>query len=307
MFKKVLGNYKCICGKEFNNSQSFNGHKSHCKQHLLEKGYAKEHIAERSLSIKQNYAKGRITRINNKKLKQQQELEQWLSEKHTCEKCGKVMTKKFGSGRFCSRSCANSRIKSEQTKQKISKSVKNSHLNKRHPLKAVKYCKICGKKLYTIHSKSGVCRYCLYHSSEGKNCLHKVLSENIKGKSGGIRIGAGNSKHGWYKGIYCDSTYELAYLIYCLDNKIPIIRCPYTYKYSYKGEIHTYVPDFLVNGKEIIEIKGYWTELVDIKTKAVTDFPIKVLYRDDLEYIFDYIEKIYNKKVDFNLSDLFDR
>lgn len=30
--------YKCLCGKEFNNSQSFNGHKAHCKIHLKSTG-----------------------------------------------------------------------------------------------------------------------------------------------------------------------------------------------------------------------------------------------------------------------------
>ena len=29
--------YKCICGREFDNSQAFNGHKSHCKEHQLNK------------------------------------------------------------------------------------------------------------------------------------------------------------------------------------------------------------------------------------------------------------------------------
>jgi len=29
------GNYKCECGKEFDNSQAFNGHKSHCKIHQI--------------------------------------------------------------------------------------------------------------------------------------------------------------------------------------------------------------------------------------------------------------------------------
>ena len=33
------GNYKCECGKEFTNSQAFNGHKSHCKIHLGETKY----------------------------------------------------------------------------------------------------------------------------------------------------------------------------------------------------------------------------------------------------------------------------
>ena len=43
-----------------------------------------------------------------------------------CEKCGKLVTTNFGSGRFCSRSCANDRAHSEETKQKLSKSVKNN-------------------------------------------------------------------------------------------------------------------------------------------------------------------------------------
>ena len=40
----------------------------------------------------------------------------------------------------------------------------------------------------------------------------------LKGKTGGIREGAGRSKSGWYKGYYCNSSYELAWVIYSLDN-----------------------------------------------------------------------------------------
>lgn len=43
-----------------------------------------------------------------------------------CEKCNKVHDGKFGSGKFCSKSCANSRIRSKETIEKISISVKNS-------------------------------------------------------------------------------------------------------------------------------------------------------------------------------------
>lgn len=32
--------YKCICGKEFSSSQSFNGHKGHCKEHMQSQGKA---------------------------------------------------------------------------------------------------------------------------------------------------------------------------------------------------------------------------------------------------------------------------
>ena len=57
-----------------------------------------------------------------------------------CEKCGKLVTSNFGSGRFCSRSCANARVHSEETKQKISKSVKNN----------IKYIEYEGKYI-TLH------------------------------------------------------------------------------------------------------------------------------------------------------------
>jgi len=29
--------YRCICGKVFDNPQKFNGHKSNCKEHILNK------------------------------------------------------------------------------------------------------------------------------------------------------------------------------------------------------------------------------------------------------------------------------
>jgi hypothetical protein len=32
---KVIKTYICECNREFNNPQSFNGHKSHCKIHMI--------------------------------------------------------------------------------------------------------------------------------------------------------------------------------------------------------------------------------------------------------------------------------
>ena len=102
--------YKCDCGKEFTNSQSFNGHRSICPIHLGDKWYLREkqlrELGKRS---------SEINKINYLKIKEQKKLK-WISEQHTCEKCGKVMTEKFGSGRFCSKSCANSRIRTDEIK-----------------------------------------------------------------------------------------------------------------------------------------------------------------------------------------------
>ena len=43
-----------------------------------------------------------------------------------CQKCGSDHDASYGSGKFCSRTCSNSRVHSEETKQKVSKALKGS-------------------------------------------------------------------------------------------------------------------------------------------------------------------------------------
>lgn len=43
---------------------------------------------------------------------------------YICEKCGKEVNETFGSGRFCSQSCANSRQRPQEVKDKISLALK---------------------------------------------------------------------------------------------------------------------------------------------------------------------------------------
>ena len=121
---ETIKQYICICGKKFDNSQSFNGHKSNCIDHLLQSGKikSKEDWLIKKASQGKNSAKTRKTNYEaNKALL----LLKWVEEQHVCEKCGKVMTEKFGSGRFCSRACANSRIVTDTHRQKTSASLKN--------------------------------------------------------------------------------------------------------------------------------------------------------------------------------------
>lgn len=47
-----------------------------------------------------------------------------------CERCGKEHDGSFGTGRFCSRSCANTRVHSKETKEKTSKTLKNRSSSK---------------------------------------------------------------------------------------------------------------------------------------------------------------------------------
>lgn len=110
----------------------------------------------------------------------------------------------------------------------------------------------------------------------------------------GYRKGSGYGKHGWYNGIYCDSTYELAYLIYCLDHNIDIKRCDKSFEYKLNNKKHKYYPDFIVNGI-IIEIKGFDRGDVSIKMESVGKIPYKLLYLNDLIPFMEYVAKTYNK------------
>lgn len=111
-----INQFKCECGKEFTNPQSFNGHKSNCHVHILTKYPSVEEYYKNKKPLSNNGA----IKSHQKKLDREA---RWISEKHTCEKCGKIMTEKFGSGRFCSRACANSRNHSLETISKIKTSI----------------------------------------------------------------------------------------------------------------------------------------------------------------------------------------
>ena len=133
----------------------------------------------------------------------------------------------------------------------------------------------------------------------------RKISEYAKSRNfGGLTPRSGRGKKGWYKGFFCDSTYELVFVIYNLDNNISFKRCERIYEYLYEDKIHEYHPDFEISDGSLIEIKGYHTNLVDIKLASVHDRPIKVLYEKDLEYAFNWVKSHYTYK---NLFDLYEK
>lgn len=299
--------YVCECGKKFSSSQSFNGHKSGCKIHHLAKYGNLDVLATRYKVVAEKCS---ITNKSNADRIKQNKLDIWLSEKHICERCGKVMTEKFGSGRFCSRACANSREHSDEVKDKIKVSMINSEAVKVSAREASLRAAVMrreaqAKLLLEYSSNPKQCKICGNEIPfERRNCLTCSVACQHQA-SGGLRKHSGTGKSGWYQGIYCASTYELAFVIYCLDHNIDIRQCKDVYAYVYKGKQHKYHPDFIVNNT-IIEIKGYWTELVEAKSLSVIDKPIKVLYKADLEPVFEYIKEVYGKTVGKDLIDLYE-
>lgn len=127
---------------------------------------------------------------------------------------------------------------------------------------------------------------------EGELERIRKITEKAKLNNGGYRCGSGRGKKGWYKGIFCDSSWELAYVIYCLDHNIDIRRNTEKRQYVWEDKVKSYIPDFIVGGN-IVEIKGYNSEQWEAKLNANPD--IQVLYGKDLIEVFEYVNEKYGK------------
>lgn len=237
--------YICTCGKQFDNSQAYNGHRCHCKQYQIET-YGEEHYQKNKELILTRCANASKTLRNNLLKKKQEELEKWISEQHTCEHCGKIMTEKYGSGRFCSKICGCShRHLSENSRKKISETLK-AHFEKTTNKKEPPKCSICGKPLKK-QPKTGLCQDCLRYTEEGR----KIRSD-ISQKSQKNIISEGRHK-GWQPRNIKSKSEE--YFAQILDtNKIEYKR-----EFPVKHINQNYLLDFFIckNNKLVdVEIDG---------------------------------------------------
>lgn len=219
----------------------------------------------------------------------------------TCENCNKeffvsIRDIKNKNIFFCSQSCVVSynnkhRKFSPEKRLQINEKIKQSlkKINDKKPI-TFKKCIICNK-LFSSERQRKTC------SDECYKIFLKDFLKEIAPLGGGYRQGSSRGHHGYYKGYWCDSTYELAYLIYCLDHNIKIERCKESFEYEIDGKKRKYHPDFIVDD-EIIEIKNFHRDDVEIKINAVKKLnrKIKVLYYEDLIEVFEYVAKTYKKE-----------
>jgi len=135
------------------------------------------------------------------------------------------------------------------------------------------------------HIEDGTVKVIKYkHTAKDKEKISKARIKQIsEGKSNSVGL------KGRYKDIWCDSSYELIYLVYCLDNNINIIRNKDYFPYFYNNEKHNYLPDFyLPDTDTYIELKGrniYYDEgIVECKKQAVinTEHNYKLLFIEDI-------------------------
>lgn len=283
------------CGKEFS-SNSIGGHTSNCK---MNPNYANR-IAKNKESLK---------KATNVYITHCKEHSKVLEFKRICPKCGKEFVVKGTQSefdrnklkRFCSRACANSRNHSEETKQKTANSLKEYYKTHDFPIGFACYI---GNNGNTSRYKTYTCRYCGKDFTmnddrdiTGRTYCSLKCKENWKkefANLGGYREGSGRGKSGWYKGIYCSSTWELAYLIYYLDHNLRIERCKEKRSYIFEGKIHNYYPDF-VTDNGIIEIKGYSTEQWQAKQEQNPD--VITLYKNDMKPYLQYVHDKYTNDI----------
>lgn len=120
---------------------------------------------------------------------------------------------------------------------------------------------------------------------------------------GGARKGSGVGKSGYYKGVYCSSTYELVWVIYQTDHEVFFERNWAFFLYSGHKR---YYPDFkTVEG--FVEIKG-WIEdenVLNNKLEAVrkAGHEIKLLMQPELCHCFNWVKTNYSYR---HLQELYD-
>ena len=148
-----------------------------------------------------------------------------------------------------------------------------------------KRCVICNKELpYEQRSRHTCSEDCL-HKLESLNQKEAVKQKGGNHNSKGIN---GRCRYGTYHDIECDSSYELAFVIYCLDHGISIIRNHDYFEYGIENSKHNYFPDFKL-GDTYIEIKGYIDNIAIEKYNQVPlDKYIILIYGDMMNRFLDY-------------------
>lgn len=292
--------YTCLCGATFDNWSLYGGHKQCCCTFLIDKyGSLDNYYAIKN----RNHNRGKAL-SERSKIKKEQELQKWIAESHTCEKCGKIMTEKYGSGRFCCQSCANGRPQSTATRAKIGKTTsltlqaKDIHgHNVSEYNKNPNVCTVCGTPL-SFEKRD--CKTCC---DECKNELHRQFRNSYIAENGIVEFNKRGYKYGWYRGYHCDSSWELAFVMYHLDKQIPIERNNKQYfEYTFENSIHRFFPDFVVNDT-FIEIKGMESVQCDCKVRDIpSDIKFKILYYKDMKPYLEYAENTYGKEF-YNLYD----
>lgn len=139
--------------------------------------------------------------------------------------------------------------------------------------------------------------------AERRNKISQTAKKH--GKSGGKRSKSGRGKQGWYKGFWCDSSWELAVIIYWLDHDILFDRYYGYFEYEFENELHRYYPDFVHPDGSFTEVKG--AEKTKQWKAKVAQFPkdkvLHVIGKNQIQLYLDYVIDKYGK----NFTELYEK
>lgn len=249
----------------------------------------------------QNYYQKKGKKLNDESIRKRSETnkQKWITLKTDCFTCNSsVEIKQYSEENlkkdryFCSRKCSNvyaSNVNKDQRLKKLSLSMTGNP-------KVIEASKKAGLVMKKISESKKVDVECLYCKESIKNAsqkrkYHKECWTKI---SGGIRKGSSRGKSGWYKGYWCDSSYELAYVIYNIDHNIVFERNLEGFEYVFKDKIRKFYPDFISEGS-YVEIKNFRSEETNAK---ISQFPhqINIFYKEYvLEIFIPYVVLKYGK------------
>lgn len=136
--------------------------------------------------------------------------------------------------------------------------------------------------------------------------LSSTAYKGLQGRLKKYGSAAGKMKIHIYNDITFDSSWELAVWIYHKDKCIPIERQPIQLQYEMNGTMHTYLPDFKING-QLIEVKGNhlfdengnpifdhkhsWKE----KYQCMIDNNVMIWKYEEIKPFLDYVSQTYGK------------
>lgn len=175
-----------------------------------------------------------------------------------CECCGKEITKIFGSGRFCSRSCANKRNKSTQSRQKTSKSMiryfRMKGIEGLYFDGLMNKCEVCGKDIpITSQNRDHYKSLKTCGNNQCKQLCRERNRKDLEGFKIKCRENALNRGFGGFNmhkikyevnGKIVDSSYEKIVAESLSENNIKWERSKRFKYHDLTGKLHYYTPDF---------------------------------------------------------------
>lgn len=231
---------------------------------------------------------------------------------HKCNYCGKEANYQFKNGKWCCKpspnQCPELRRKNSEKIKSLYSIDENGDVLFNNKLRKDEYTEERSRKQGWAKEKS---KYNdIRIKKQAETLLKKYKSGEIKSpflgkhhteetkkklaKNGGYRKCGSRGKQGWYKGHWCDSSWELAYVIYNLEHDIKFKRNDKGFEYTFENKIYKYYPDFILEDGTYVEIKGYKTKK-DFEKISQFPFTLYVYEFEQMKDILNYVEKKYGK------------